>query len=78
MKLYRPVVLVVLDGWGVAPPGPGNAILLARTPNYDRFMDQFRQLPCPLTARCGTALRPDGRLEWATFAWAPAASYIRI
>jgi 2,3-bisphosphoglycerate-independent phosphoglycerate mutase len=31
----RPVVLVVLDGWGLAPPGPGNAVSLARTPVFD-------------------------------------------
>ncbi len=37
-RLYRPVVLIVLDGWGCAPPGPGNAISLARTPVFDRLM----------------------------------------
>lgn len=30
-----PVALIVLDGWGYAPPGPGNAISLARTPTWD-------------------------------------------
>ncbi|MGO8684931.1 MAG: 2,3-bisphosphoglycerate-independent phosphoglycerate mutase [Thermoleophilia bacterium] len=34
---YRPVVLVILDGWGVAPAGPGNAISLAPTPTFDRL-----------------------------------------
>ncbi len=29
------VVLVILDGWGIAPPGPGNAVLLAATPVFD-------------------------------------------
>jgi 2,3-bisphosphoglycerate-independent phosphoglycerate mutase len=29
------VTLVVLDGWGLAPPGPGNAVDLARTPVFD-------------------------------------------
>jgi 2,3-bisphosphoglycerate-independent phosphoglycerate mutase len=29
------VALVVLDGWGLAPPGPGNAIELAETPVFD-------------------------------------------
>jgi 2,3-bisphosphoglycerate-independent phosphoglycerate mutase len=32
---YRPVVLVVLDGWGIAPDGPGNAVTRARTPRLD-------------------------------------------
>jgi 2,3-bisphosphoglycerate-independent phosphoglycerate mutase len=31
------VALVVLDGWGCAPPGPGNAVELADTPNFDRL-----------------------------------------
>jgi 2,3-bisphosphoglycerate-independent phosphoglycerate mutase len=31
------VVLVVLDGWGCAPPGPGNAVDLAETPVFDRL-----------------------------------------
>ena len=31
------VCLVVLDGWGLAPPGPGNAVDLAATPVFDRL-----------------------------------------
>jgi 2,3-bisphosphoglycerate-independent phosphoglycerate mutase len=34
----RPVFLLVCDGWGHAPPSPGNAIALARTPIFDRWM----------------------------------------
>jgi 2,3-bisphosphoglycerate-independent phosphoglycerate mutase len=30
-----PLVLVVIDGYGIAPPGPGNAVRLARTPHLD-------------------------------------------
>ncbi|MFN8611021.1 MAG: 2,3-bisphosphoglycerate-independent phosphoglycerate mutase [Vulcanimicrobiota bacterium] len=33
----RPVMLVILDGFGIAPPGPGNAVDLANTPNFDRY-----------------------------------------
>ncbi|MFM7552091.1 MAG: 2,3-bisphosphoglycerate-independent phosphoglycerate mutase [Actinomycetota bacterium] len=33
--MTRPVVLIVLDGWGLAPPGPGNAVELADTPVFD-------------------------------------------
>ena len=29
------VALIVLDGWGIAPPGPGNAVELAHTPVFD-------------------------------------------
>ncbi|MGD9697085.1 MAG: 2,3-bisphosphoglycerate-independent phosphoglycerate mutase [Thermoleophilia bacterium] len=30
-----PLVLIVIDGFGIAPPGPGNAVSLARTPTLD-------------------------------------------
>jgi 2,3-bisphosphoglycerate-independent phosphoglycerate mutase len=33
----KPVVLIILDGWGIAKPGKGNAIYLAKTPNFDYF-----------------------------------------
>jgi len=35
------VLLAILDGWGISQPGPGNAILLAQTPNMDRFSASF-------------------------------------
>jgi 2,3-bisphosphoglycerate-independent phosphoglycerate mutase len=35
------VALVVLDGWGCAPPGPGNAVELADTPNFDGLWERF-------------------------------------
>jgi 2,3-bisphosphoglycerate-independent phosphoglycerate mutase len=35
------VALVILDGWGCAPPGPGNAIELASTPNFDRLWRDY-------------------------------------
>jgi 2,3-bisphosphoglycerate-independent phosphoglycerate mutase len=35
--MSRPVVLIILDGWGLAPEGPGNAVTLAKTPNIDRY-----------------------------------------
>ena len=35
------VVLVILDGWGCAPPGPGNAVDLAETPVFDRLWREF-------------------------------------
>ncbi len=38
---YQPVVLVILDGWGVAPPSIGNAISLAKKPNFDSFVANY-------------------------------------
>jgi 2,3-bisphosphoglycerate-independent phosphoglycerate mutase len=32
---------VILDGWGCAPPGAGNAVELADTPNFDRLWREF-------------------------------------
>jgi 2,3-bisphosphoglycerate-independent phosphoglycerate mutase len=34
---YPLVALVILDGWGLAPPGPGNAVELADTPVFDKL-----------------------------------------
>ena len=36
-SMTRPVLLVVLDGFGLAEPGPANAVALARTPVFDRI-----------------------------------------
>jgi 2,3-bisphosphoglycerate-independent phosphoglycerate mutase len=35
------VALVVLDGWGCAPPGPGNAVELAETPVFDALWRRY-------------------------------------
>jgi 2,3-bisphosphoglycerate-independent phosphoglycerate mutase len=32
---------VILDGWGCAPPGPGNAVELAATPVFDRLWASY-------------------------------------
>ena len=37
MTLVPSLALVILDGWGLAPPGPGNAVSLAETPVFDRL-----------------------------------------
>ncbi|HYR18663.1 MAG TPA: 2,3-bisphosphoglycerate-independent phosphoglycerate mutase [Myxococcales bacterium] len=37
----RPVLLVILDGWGSSARREGNAILLQGTPNLDRLAERF-------------------------------------
>lgn len=38
MSVPKPVVLCILDGWGLSETREGNAPLLADTPNFDRIM----------------------------------------
>ncbi|MFZ5390651.1 MAG: 2,3-bisphosphoglycerate-independent phosphoglycerate mutase [Patescibacteria group bacterium] len=39
--MFKPVVLVILDGWGVAPASPGNAITQASTPVFERLLTSY-------------------------------------
>jgi 2,3-bisphosphoglycerate-independent phosphoglycerate mutase len=39
--MLKPVVLVILDGWGIAEPGPGNAISRAQTPTMTSLWSSF-------------------------------------
>ena len=39
--LYRPVVLCVLDGWGLAPDSPSNAVTRAKTPRLRALFDTY-------------------------------------
>jgi 2,3-bisphosphoglycerate-independent phosphoglycerate mutase len=53
-------VLVVLDGWGLASDGPGNAVSLADTPVFDELWGAYPRTQ--LTA-CGRAVGlPDGQM----------------
>jgi 2,3-bisphosphoglycerate-independent phosphoglycerate mutase len=54
------VTLVILDGWGCAPPGPGNAVELASTPVFDRL---WRDYPHTRLAASGEAVGlPAGQM----------------
>ncbi|HLD27813.1 MAG TPA: 2,3-bisphosphoglycerate-independent phosphoglycerate mutase [Patescibacteria group bacterium] len=37
----KPVVLIILDGWGIAPPSKGNAISLADIPNIRSYQANY-------------------------------------
>jgi 2,3-bisphosphoglycerate-independent phosphoglycerate mutase len=52
--------LVVLDGWGLAEPGPGNAVSLARTPVFDELWQTY---PHTTLTACGRAVGlPEGQM----------------
>ncbi|MGE4299377.1 MAG: 2,3-bisphosphoglycerate-independent phosphoglycerate mutase [Desulfovibrionaceae bacterium] len=58
MAGLTPTLLLILDGWGIAPPGPGNAVSLANTPNIDALLATY---PRTRLACCGRAVGlPDG------------------
>ena len=40
----KPTVLLIMDGFGLAPAGPENAISCAKTPNLDKLFAE-----CPNT-----------------------------
>ncbi|TAM83804.1 MAG: 2,3-bisphosphoglycerate-independent phosphoglycerate mutase [Acidobacteria bacterium] len=41
MKIPKPVVLVILDGWGYRAERENNAIALAKTPNYTALLKEY-------------------------------------
>ena len=60
MTTFPLVALIILDGWGIAPPGPGNAVELADTPVFDRLV---RDYPHTTLAASGEAVGlPDGQM----------------
>src|SRR4030065_2053793 len=40
-KITRPVVLIILDGWGINPKKEGNAIALAKLPVYNSLIKKY-------------------------------------
>ena len=58
------VILSILDGWGIAPAGAGNAIKIASTPNMDKFWASYPH--CELEASgesVGLPMGEDGNTE---------------
>src|SRR6202000_1338994 len=52
--------LIVLDGWGLADPGPGNAVDLADTPVFDELWGRF---PTTTLTASGRAVGlPEGQM----------------
>ncbi|MBN2016006.1 2,3-bisphosphoglycerate-independent phosphoglycerate mutase [Candidatus Dojkabacteria bacterium] len=57
-KRPKPFVLMILDGLGVAPPGPGNAVTLAKTTNLDNYWYKYPH--CYLHASGSAVGLPSG------------------
>lgn len=56
----NPTALIILDGFGLAPDGPGNAVALADTPNFDRYWNDY---PHTQLAASGRAVGlPEGQM----------------
>lgn len=53
MLPVRPVILIILDGWGWNPNQEGNAIALARTPILDFLLERY---PCTTLQTSGEAV----------------------
>jgi 2,3-bisphosphoglycerate-independent phosphoglycerate mutase len=54
------VALVILDGWGLAPAGPGNAISQASTPVFDELWETYPHTQ--LSASGGDVGLPEGQM----------------
>jgi 2,3-bisphosphoglycerate-independent phosphoglycerate mutase len=54
------VALIILDGWGIAPDGPGNAISLADTPVFDELWSTHPHTQ--LTAKGEAVGLPEGQM----------------
>ena len=54
------VTLIVLDGWGLAPAGPGNAVAQARTPVFDELWSRYPHTELETSGRAVGL--PDGQM----------------
>ncbi|HEV2419681.1 MAG TPA: 2,3-bisphosphoglycerate-independent phosphoglycerate mutase, partial [Terriglobia bacterium] len=58
MPRPKPILLVILDGWGYCAERESNAIALAQTPNYSRLLSEY---PSTLVATSGERVGlPEG------------------
>ena len=55
-----PIVLTILDGWGLGDPTPTNAVFVADTPNMDRLSREFPMTS--LIAHNGLVGLPEGQM----------------
>ena len=58
--MKKPVTLIIMDGYGIAPASEGNAISLAKKPNLDKM---FKEYPNAILGASGEDVGlPDGQM----------------
>ena len=55
-----PVMLIILDGWGVGEQSDTNAVYMAKTPNMDRWATRYPATT--LQAHNGAVGLPEGQM----------------
>src|ERR1019366_7572768 len=61
MSRPKPLVLIILDGWGYRAETKANAIALARKPTYHRLLREYPNTLIHQRAVCRAAGRADGQ-----------------
>ena len=61
--MKKPVVLVIMDGFGINPNHKNNAVYSAKTPNLDKFVEMY-SLTRKSALRAWMSVFPTDR--WAT------------
>ena len=59
LKYDGPIVLVVMDGVGIAPAGPGNAVKLAHTEFLDKAGKEYLNIPLRASGEAVGILKGD-------------------
>lgn len=63
-KNILPIILIILDGWGIAKSSKGNAITLAKTPNIDKLIKEYPNTElCAFGRSVGLPPKQDGNSE---------------
>lgn len=62
--MKKPIVLIIMDGWGIAKANKGNAVALAKTPNLDKLYKTYPNTTLQAHGRCvGLPMKQDGNSE---------------
>ncbi len=59
-EAITPVMLIIMDGWGVGAPVATNAVFMAKTPNLDAWAGQYPTTT--LLAHDGAVGLPEGQM----------------